>query len=157
MIYSNSYLNKPTRKTKMTNAFEQGTKNSAIFDLNAPYNNSYQGKSARWLFVCSAGLLRSPTGAAMAVQRGINARSCGSHVMYALIPISANLVMWADKIIFVNPVNYDHAMDLFSVDYDYKCELEEKSTILTIMDEYDYMDPKLQELFSEQLFRPQGL
>ena len=55
--------------------FAAGTKNDAIFKTSAPYNNPYQTDRPRWLFVCSAGLLRSPTGAAMAIQRGINAVS----------------------------------------------------------------------------------
>ena len=76
----------------MTTEFAQGTKNAAIFRTNAPYSNPYQGRAPRWLFVCSAGLLRSPTGAAMAIERGINARSCGSNFNYALIPCSANLI-----------------------------------------------------------------
>jgi len=70
------------------NKFEAGTKNAEIFNTTAPYNNYNQGSTPRWLFVCSAGLLRSPTGAALAVKKGINARSCGSALDYALIPIS---------------------------------------------------------------------
>jgi len=48
------------------NRFETGTKNAEIFKTTAPYNNYSQGSAPRWLFVCSAGLLRSPTGAALA-------------------------------------------------------------------------------------------
>ncbi len=44
------------------NRFEAGTKNAEIFKTTAPYNNYSQGSAPRWLFVCSAGLLRSPTG-----------------------------------------------------------------------------------------------
>ena len=95
------------------NKFETGTKNDAIFKTTAPYSNHYQGSDPRWLFVCSAGLLRSPTGAALAIRKGINARSCGSEVDLALIPISANLVMWAQKIVFVNKENYQESLELF--------------------------------------------
>lgn len=42
-----------------------------IFQLTTPYDNPYQGKTPRWLFVCSAGLLRSPTGAAVAIKPGL--------------------------------------------------------------------------------------
>ena len=51
------------------NRFETGTKNAEIFKTTAPYNNHSQGSAPRWLFVCSAGLLRSPTGAALAVRK----------------------------------------------------------------------------------------
>ena len=84
------------------NKFELGTKNAEIFQTTTPYNNHSQGSAPRWLFVCSAGLLRSPTGAALAIRKGLNARSCGSAIDYALIPVSANLIMWAEKIVFID-------------------------------------------------------
>lgn len=153
MPYSNSYLN----QNKMTNnnqPFAQGTKNDTIFKTNAPYRNPYQGSSDRWLFVCSAGLLRSPTGAALAIKHGINARSCGSNFNYALIPCSANLISWADKIIFVNPENLLQLEDNFLGHRDLLEQIEQKQIVLNIPDNYEYMDPKLQELFHEQLFVP---
>jgi len=131
--------------------FSEGTKNAAIFKTNAPYNNPYQGSSDRWLFVCSAGLLRSPTGAAVAVKHGINARSCGSDFNYALIPCSANLITWADKIIFVNEDN------LFQLEYNYighdylLNQIEHKKLVLNIPDNYEYMDPYLVSVFETQL------
>ena len=136
--------------------FQAGTKNAAIFQANAPYNNPYQGTSDRWLFVCSAGLLRSPTGAALAVQRGINARSCGSNFNYALIPCSANLINWADKIIFVNPENLEQ-LEYNYIGHDYLLnQIEQKKIVLNIPDNYEYMDERLQGFFEEQLFKPYG-
>jgi predicted protein tyrosine phosphatase len=136
--------------------FQAGTKNAAIFETTAPYNNPYQGSSDRWLFVCSAGLLRSPTGAALAVKRGINARSCGSNFNYALIPCSANLIAWADKIIFVNQENLEQLEDNY-VGLDYLLEqIEQKAIVLNIPDNYEYMDSRLQEHFETQLFKPYG-
>jgi predicted protein tyrosine phosphatase len=136
--------------------FQAGTKNAAIFETTAPYNNPYQGSSDRWLFVCSAGLLRSPTGAALAVKRGINARSCGSNFNYALIPCSANLIVWADKIIFVNQENLEQLEDNY-VGLDYLLEqIEQKAIVLNIPDNYEYMDSRLQEHFETQLFKPYG-
>ena len=132
--------------------FKQGTKNYEIFNTNAPYSNSYQGNAPRWLFVCSAGLLRSPTGATMAAFHGINARSCGSNFNYALVPCSANLILWADLIIFVNQDNFDQ-LDLNYVGhYDLLKTIEQKAIVLSIEDEYEYMSPELQQLFNEQLF-----
>lgn len=153
MPYSNSYLN----SNKMNRQeFSEGTKNAAIFATTAPYSNPYQGSADRWLFVCSAGLLRSPTGAAMAVQRGINARSCGSNFNYALIPCSANLINWADKIIFVNRENLWQLEENF-LGHEYLLnQIEHKQIVLNIPDNFEYMDPQLQEFFEEELFKPYG-
>ena len=138
----------------MKTEFSEGTKNAAIFATTAPYSNPYQGKADRWLFVCSAGLLRSPTGAAMAVERGINARSCGSNFNYALIPCSANLINWADKIVFVNPENLWQLEDNFLGHKDLLDQIERKQIVLNIPDNFEYMDPQLQQHFVEELFGP---
>jgi predicted protein tyrosine phosphatase len=134
--------------------FTQGTKNYEIFNLCAPYANPYQGPADRWLFVCSAGLLRSPTGAALAIQKGYNARSCGSHINFALIPITANLIMWADKICFVSQPNYDRTLETFYFDVDFRKAIKSKAVILDIEDNYDYMQPELIKEFETQLFNP---
>lgn len=142
----------------MTNntPFAQGTKNAAIFETTAPYSNPYQGSSDRWLFVCSAGLLRSPTGAALAVKRGINARSCGSNLNYALIPCSANLINWADKIVFVSQENLWQLEDNF-LGHEYLLnQIEQKKIVLNIPDNFEYMDPQLVGFFEEELFKPYG-
>jgi hypothetical protein len=146
MPYSNNYLN------KMNNRFAANTKNAAIFQTTAPYRNPYQGSSERWLFVCSAGLLRSPTGAALAVKQGINARSCGSDSHYALIPCSANLINWADKIVFVNEENYFELLGNFDEYPNLVQQIKDKAKVLDIPDDFEYMDPKLQEAFNTQLF-----
>lgn len=154
MPYSNSYLNKMNSNTNTP--FAQGTKNAAIFRTTAPYRNPYQGSADRWLFVCSAGLLRSPTGATMAAQRGINSRSCGSNFNYALVPCSANLIAWADKIICVNEENLHQLEDNFLGHQHLLDAIETKTITLDIPDNYEYMDPQLQQHFLEQLFEPYG-
>ena len=136
--------------------FAAGTKNAAIFQTNAPYNNPYQTDRPRWLFVCSAGLLRSPTGAAMAIQRNINARSCGSNFNYALIPCSANLINWAEKIVFVNQENLWNLEDNFLGHKDLLEQIERKQIVLNIPDNFEYMDPELQGFFEAELFVPYG-
>ena len=136
--------------------FSSGTKNAAIFNTTAPYSNPYQGNTPRWLFVCSAGLLRSPTGASLAVKHGINSRSCGSNFNYALVPCSANLINWADKIIFVNPENLFQLEDNFIAHKDLLDQIEQKKTVLSIPDSYEYMAPELQSFFEAQLFKPLG-
>jgi len=137
--------------------FQQGTKNAAIFKTNAPYANEYQGQGPRWLFVCSAGLLRSPTGAAMAIKRGINARSCGSNFNFALIPCSANLINWAEKIIFVNGENLWQLEDNFLGHKDLLEQIEQKQIVLNIPDNFEYMDTELQSFFENELFLLQGI
>jgi predicted protein tyrosine phosphatase len=133
------------------NKFESGTKNAEIFNTTAPYNNYSQGSAPRWLFVCSAGLLRSPTGAALAIRKGLNARSCGSAVDYALIPISANLIMWAQKIVFVHEENYHEALELFA-DYQMLHHLlTTRSLVLNIPDVYNYNDTELVIEFEKQI------
>lgn len=140
------------------NEFQPGTMNRAIFELSAPYDNPYQGQFPRWLFVCSAGLLRSPTGAALANHRGINARACGAALSYALIPISANLVAWAHKIVFVHPEPRDEAVDyVFKDSAEIKQAIQSKEVVLDIPDMYPYMHTHLIELFEEQLFKPLGI
>lgn len=136
----------------MATPFKQGTKNHTIFENTAPYDNRFQGTRPRWLFVCSAGLLRAPTGAALAIQRGINARSCGSAIDYALIPISANLVNWAHKIVFVNPENRDQALNLFRDYPDEFKQLLDKQWTLDIPDIFEYMHPDLVAWFEQDLF-----
>jgi predicted protein tyrosine phosphatase len=136
--------------------FSQGTKNAAIFSTNAPYNNPYQSNRPRWLFVCSAGLLRSPTGAALAVQHGINARSCGSNFNYALVPCSSNLINWAEKIVFVNRENLWQLEDNFLGHKELLEQIEQKQIVLNIPDNFEYMDTELQELFETELFKPLG-
>ena len=140
----------------MTSEFSAGTKNAAIFKTNAPYANIYQGDAPRWLFVCSAGLLRSPTGATMAAAHGINARSCGSNFNYALVPCSANLINWADKIVFVNKENLWQLEDNFLGHKDLLEQIEQKQLVLNIPDNFEYMDPQLQQFFREELFQPYG-
>jgi predicted protein tyrosine phosphatase len=133
------------------NKFESGTKNAEIFNTTAPYNNHSQGSALRWLFVCSAGLLRSPTGAALAVKKGLNARSCGSAIDYALIPISANLIMWAEKIVFVNKENYDESLELFKDHQMLHSLITTRSLVLDIPDVYNYNDPELIIEFEKQI------
>jgi predicted protein tyrosine phosphatase len=132
--------------------FTDGTKNSIIFKTNAPYSNHFQGEAPRWLFVCSAGLLRSPTGATMAAKYGINARSCGSDFNYALIPCSANLINWAHKIVFVNEENLWQLEQNFLGHQHLLNQIAKKQVVLNIPDNYEYMNSDLQSFFENQLF-----
>jgi predicted protein tyrosine phosphatase len=125
-------------------------KTDAIFELSAPYDNPFQGNARRLLFVCSAGLLRSATGANLWATKGANTRSCGTH-FYALTPLSANLILWAHKIIFVNDDNYKTALNTFQEHGTLQHALFNKSIVLSIEDDYSYNDPHLVHLFETQL------
>ncbi len=115
-----------------------------IYRLTAPYDNPWQGDQKRLLFVCSAGLLRSATGATVYSKKGYNTRTCGTHD-YALIPLSANLIAWAHKIVFVNEENYRQALTNFSESW-----LKRKSVILNISDDYEYMNEHLIALLEKE-------
>ena len=118
------------------------TKTQEIFELSCPYGHSSQGHHPKYLFVCSAGLLRSPTFAKVLTEIGYNTRSCGSE-SYALIPLSVNLIFWADKIFFMEEFNYEGALATFSKDEDTLQEIKSKHIILGIEDKYDYNCPTL--------------
>ena len=118
------------------------TKTQEIFELSCPYGNEAQGTKRRVLFVCSAGMLRSPTAASVAIELGFNARSCGSH-NFALIPLSANLIHWAESIFFVNVSNWREARWTFTHDVELMELLEDKSTVWDIEDDFDFDDPML--------------
>lgn len=122
-----------------------------IFQLSAPYDNPYQGEAMRYLFVCSAGLLRSPTAAAVAIKNGINARSCGSNPNYALIPLSVNLIAWAEKIFFMNQKNYDQALANFKPT-GWDEDIAEKAVVWDIPDRFEYGNAQLVQLIQEKLF-----
>lgn len=114
-----------------------------MFTNACPFDNPYQGKGRRIVFVCSAGLLRSPTAAKVAIGLGYNARSCGSHEEYALIPLSANLVNWAESIFFVNPANFERACQTFYSDKYTLAMLQDKSNVWDLEDIYEYNSPTL--------------
>ena len=129
------------------------TKTEEILELTCPYtNNEYQGTDPRVLFVCSIGVLRSPTAANLFAKKGWNTRSCGSHEE-ALIRISSNLVLWADRIYFVNEENYKQAVKLFSSEETPGIlkMLEKKSIVLDIEDSFNYNNPKLIKALEEKI------
>lgn len=125
------------------------TNSQKIFQLSAPYNNQYQGNYTRLLFVCTVGMLRSPTGAEIGIERGYNCRACG-HDDVALIPLSVNLIMWADHIIFVSPTDKILSMKKFeSSGYDE--DIEQKSIVMHIDDDYSFGDSSLRIMFKNYL------
>lgn len=117
------------------------TKTESIMDDFSPYHNVCQGTQKRVLFVCSAGMLRSPTAAVIGAQMGFNTRSCGSW-KGALIPISERLITWADYVVFMQQENYRQAQNMF-YGQEIILDLAKKSKIWDIEDNYNYMDYSL--------------
>ncbi len=111
-------------------------------------NNPYQTGAKRVLVVCSAGLLRSPTGAnVLHKEFGYNTRAAGSSEDFALIPVSEALICWADEIVFVNSGNFHECK--------YKNEelgpmIERKAVVLDIEDDFCWNDQQLKEQFLQQ-------
>jgi len=112
-----------------------------IYESSCPFDNPFQGKDKKVLFVCSAGILRSAT-AARIYGKKYNTRACGS-MSYALIPLSDNLILWANEIVFVNPENYNFVKD--TIDFG-----ETVVKVLDIPDRYEHMHPELIKCFEEQ-------
>ena len=112
-----------------------------IYESACPFDNPYQGTDKKVLFVCSAGLLRSATGSRIYGSK-YNTRCCGT-MSYALIPLSDNLIAWADEIVFVNKENYDFVKD--HLDFG-----PTKVVVLDIPDRYEHMHPELIQAFKDQ-------
>ena len=127
------------------------TKTEEIFKSNGcPYNNQSQGNYPRVVFVCSAGLLRSPTTTRIAGEYGMNARSAGSHLHYALIPLSANLINWANWIVFMNLENeFEIAQKI--PDADLLEIMRDKSIVWNIEDTYNYMEEGLEWVLRKKI------
>ena len=106
------------------------------------YSNSFQGDYKRVLTVCSANMLRSPTIAHVlsAEPFNYNTRSAGTH-SFALIPVTQDLLMWADEIVCADT---EHALMIRDklIEYD----LDKPLINLGIPDNYEYRDPKLIEM-----------
>jgi len=119
------------------------TKTECMFESKAPYNNWYQGTDKRVLFVCSAGILRSATAARIYAAK-YNTRCAGSRY-YALIPVSDELLLWADEVVFVNKENYQDVADKFDLDT-FSCSVR----ILDIDDDFEHMNPILIQQLKDQ-------
>lgn len=114
----------------------------------ANVHNQFQGKAKRVLFVCSAGLLRSPTAANTIHKRlGLNTRACGSCKDFALIPITEALIHWAEEIVFVNS---DNVLDLDSEERILISNLDKTISVLDVPDEFDWGNTELEEIIFNQ-------
>jgi predicted protein tyrosine phosphatase len=119
------------------------TMTEAIFAGTSPWNNAYQGNDKKVLFVCSAGILRSATGQRLYGHK-YNTRCAGS-TKYALIPVTADLLLWADEVVFVKDENYEQVASKFDFDT-FHCVVK----VLNIPDNYQHMHPELVKQFDAQ-------
>lgn len=120
---------------------------------NSIYNvaNGYQGAYRRVLCVCSAGLLRSPTAAMVLSQKpyNYNTRACGTEPEYALINLSAPLIVWADEIVCMSPKHKEKVlsmMEKINPGRDYSKPIQ----VLDIPDNFEYRHPKLIKLIKQK-------
>lgn len=97
-----------------------------------------EGDETLALFVCSVGMLRSPTAAQWASENlGWNTRSAGIDE-YALIPINERLLNWADRI-FCMDKKHSNAIPL---------EFRKKVKVMHIPDNFNRNDKVLIDLIS---------
>lgn len=123
------------------------TKTQMIQLSHSVWDNPYQGSDKKVLFVCSAGILRSATAARIYAKK-FNTRSAGTEE-YALIPLTHELILWADEIVFVNPENYWKAQTAFpAIRMD--SDLGHKVKVLQIPDDFNHMHPTLIQEFISQ-------
>lgn len=121
-----------------------------IFRCDAPLHNQYQTGAKRLVFVCSVGMLRSPTAQIVASQMGHNARACGSDAERALIPLSANLIEWADKIVFLNFENFEESLKVFN-GTGFDDTIKEKKVIWNIDDDFSWGDNILFRILTDKV------
>ena len=90
-------------------------------------------------------MLRSATAARIYASK-YNTRAAGS-AYYALVPVSDELIAWADEIVFVNQHNRDEVDKTYELD---TIGIQKSIKVLNIPDDYAHMHPKLIESFKEQ-------
>ena len=115
--------------------------------------NPWQGNFKKVLCVCSAGLLRSPTIAWILSNKpyNCNTRACGISQEYALIPLDAALIYWADEIVCAHE---DHYRAVKKAIEDNKFTVLKKPIYtLDIEDEFKTRDPKLIKIIQSELER----
>jgi len=111
------------------------------------YDNPYQGKDKRVVFVCSMGILRSATAARIYANK-YNTRAAGTW-NDALIQLNEKLMRWADEVVFVNRHNYEQVKEYYleqHIDIDEEFNIK----VLAIPDSHSHMDPELIEEFKKQ-------
>ena len=108
--------------------------------------NTLDWKSRKVLCVCSAGCLRSPTAASVLhTEYGYNTRSAGIEEGYAIVPVTARLLMWADEIVCMESWQAREIHEMLA-----QMGIQRRVVCLNIDDNYSYMQPELVELINER-------
>jgi predicted protein tyrosine phosphatase len=112
------------------------------------HSNSYQGDYKRVLIVCSAGILRSATAAHVLCQRpfNFNTRNVGT-APYALIPLTEDLIQWADEIVCMET---EHKLNVMNKLMEWGYPFVKPIIVLDIEDNYEYRNPTLVKLIKER-------
>jgi predicted protein tyrosine phosphatase len=123
----------------------------------ANVHNRYQMSAPRVLFLCSAGLLRSPTAAAIFASPPYNwnTRAAGVSAEYALIPATLPLLMWADRVFMMEEDHMVGLKRIFSTRLDRlvkeKDAGEDFFTVLDIPDQFEYRSEELVDLLRTKI------
>ena len=109
------------------------------------HSNSFQGDYKRVLIVCSGGILRSATATHLLCGDpwNFNTRNAGT-ASYALIPVTEDLLQWADEIICMEDEHRAYVEQKLE-----EWMLPAKPIVtLDIEDIYEYRDERLIKLIS---------
>ena len=101
-------------------------------------------KIKKVLCVCSVNRLRSPTAAEVLSQSpfNFNTRSCGIDLDFAIVPISKNLLHWADEIVCMERHHFIVVLELLD-----KFKIDGKRILkLDIEDKFEFRSNELKEL-----------
>jgi predicted protein tyrosine phosphatase len=98
------------------------------------------------LFICSQNRLRSPTAEALFAEHAIHTASSAGTDLDAVMPISSDLLEWADVVFPMESVHLRRLNQRFPT------QMRHKSVVvLNIRDDYEYMDPELIERLRAKL------
>jgi len=107
------------------------------------YKTPFEGTTPRWLVVCNGGMVRSATIARVIQDKlGHNTRACGTE-QYALIPLTLNLIHWADHVVFVDQETYQQAKLALR---NHSMVLDKPFEVWKVPDRYQYMETALVDL-----------
>lgn len=108
--------------------------------------NPFQGDVRKVLTVCSACCLRSPTAAnVLHTEYGYNTRPAGVEEEYAIVPVTARLLMWADEIVVMENWQAHEIIEMLEI-----MGLDRPVICLNIDDNYCYMQPELVSLIKQR-------
>lgn len=124
----------------------------------ANVSNKFQGQRKKILCVCSAGLLRSPTAAWVLGNEpfGFNTRAVGSSGEYALIPLDAAHVAWADEFVVMDDFQAYHVKELMEEldenarGFDVAEHSSKRIHVVDIPDNFAFRDPELVAIMQQK-------